>query len=45
MMKLSLSHMHHNFVKSEFLGTRLYILVMVDRPLLQLRTDHFRQIA
>jgi len=40
MMKLGLSQIHHNFVKSEFLGTRWYILV-VSRPLLQLRTAHF----
>ena len=37
MMKLGLSQMHYNFVKSEFIGTRWYILE-VGRPLLKLRT-------
>ena len=34
-MNLSLSHIHHNFIKSEFLSMRWYNLVLV-RPLLQL---------
>ena len=45
MIKLSLIHIDHNFVKSEFLGTRSYIFGGRYRPLLQLRTAHFQAPA